>query len=176
MLKKISLSLALILILFLAYVGMQSPKYEISRQIKIGASAEKIFPYLNNSKLAERWGPWLEVDPGAKMNYSGPEEGVGSRSDWDSGGQLGTGSATITESLPNERVGIKLEYTKPMVMSQYSEYIVQSSGGETTVIWKVRGENSFVGRMMCVFMNMDKHVGGMFEKGLANLKTLVEKT
>jgi hypothetical protein len=31
-----------------------------------------------------------------------------------------------------------------------------------------------MGRLMCVFMDMDKKVGAMFEKGLSNLKTLVE--
>ncbi len=40
--------------------------------------------------------------------------------------------------------------------------------------WKVDGQNNFVGRLMCIFMNMDKMVGGMFEKGLAKLKTTVE--
>lgn len=176
MLKRILLSAGGLIALFLIYVGLQSPHYVISREIKINAPAEKVFPLLNNSKLAEKWGPWLEVDPNAKMAYSGPEEGVGSKASWDSSGQLGTGSATITESVPNKLVGIKLEYSKPMVMHQYSEYIVQANGNETTVTWKVNGENNFLGRLMCTFMNMDKMVGGMFEKGLSNLKNLVEKT
>jgi hypothetical protein len=180
MLKKIALSLAVLVAVFLGYVALQSPKYEISRQVTINAPAEKIFPYLNNSKLAEQWAPWMEEDPGVKMTYSGPDSGVGSKASWDSEGKLGTASATIVESVPNQRVGIQLEYVKPMTMSQYAEYIVQSNSGpagqETTVTWKVRGENSFVGRLMCTFMNMDKMVGGMFEKGLMKLKSITEKT
>jgi uncharacterized protein YndB with AHSA1/START domain len=175
MLKKIGIIVLAILAVFLGYVALQPSHYEISRQTTIHAPAEKIFPYLNSSKLAEQWGPWLEVDPQAKMTYSGPDQGVGSRSSWESTGHLGFGSATITESEPNRRVALALEYTKPMPMSQYSEYILQNTGPATTVIWKVQGENSFMGRLMCVFMNMDKMVGSMFEKGLLNLKTLVEK-
>lgn len=179
MLKKISLALAAVVAVILAIAALQNPKYVISREIKINAPAEKVFPYLNNAKLGERWGPWTEVDPAAKMVHSGPEEGVGARTSWDSTGQLGTGSATIVESVPLKLVGIKLEYTKPMEMHQYSEYIVQQNaqgGAETTVTWKVTGENNYTGRVMCLFMNMDKMVGGMFEKGLLNLKTLVEKS
>jgi uncharacterized protein YndB with AHSA1/START domain len=174
MIKKIGLALLAVIILFMGYVAIQPSDYTISREVSINAPAEKIFPYLNNQKLAEKWGPWLEVDPGAKMNYSGPDAGVGARAGWDSSGQLGTGSATIVESVPNERVGIRLEYVKPMNMTQDSLYLLNSSGNQSTVTWRVTGKNNFIGRLMCVFMDMDKVVGGMFEKGLSNLKKRVE--
>jgi hypothetical protein len=173
--KKIGIGLVAALALFLGYVAIQPADYVISRSTAINAPAERIFPYLNNSKLAEKWGPWLEADPQAKMVYSGPDAGVGSKASWDSPGQLGTGSATIADVRENQLVGIQLEYTKPMTMTQYSEYLVApSAGNQTTVTWRVTGKNGFPGRVMCVFMNMDKVVGGMFEKGLSNLKTLVE--
>ncbi len=173
--KKIGLAVLAVVTVFLAYVALQPADYEISREITINAPAEKIFPYLNNQKLAEQWGPWLETDPDAKMTYSGPDEGVGAKASWDGGKQLGTGSAMIVESVPNQKVGIRLEYVKPMGMTQDAQYLVTSQGAQSVVTWKVQGRNSFLGRMMCVFINMDKMVGGMFEKGLANLKTLAEK-
>lgn len=175
MTKKIAFALLGIVVLFLGYVAIQPSDYTISREITINAPVEKIFPYLNNQKLAEKWGPWLEVDPEAKMSYAGPDEGVGARASWDGGKQLGTGSATIVESIPNQKVGIRLEYVKPMNMVQDSEYLIRSSGAQNIVIWKVQGKNGFIGRMMCVFVNMDRTVGEMFEKGLSNLKTLVER-
>jgi uncharacterized protein YndB with AHSA1/START domain len=175
MIKKIAMGLGALLVVFLGYAALQSPDYTVAREITINAPAEKIFPYLNSSKLAEKWGPWMEVDPEAKMVYSGPDSGVGSRANWDGGKQLGTGSATIVESVPNQRVGIKIEYTKPMTMVQDSVYLIKSTGGKSTVSWVVTGKNSFMGRVMCHFVNMDKMVGGMFEKGLANLKALTEK-
>lgn len=176
MLKKIGLGVLALVALVMIYAAVQPEDYVISREIAIQAPAEKIFPYLNNQRLAERWGPWLEQDPEAKMNYSGPDEGVGAQASWDSKGQLGTGSATIVKSEANQLVGIQLEYTRPMHMTQYSEYIVKSGGEQTIVEWRVTGKNNFIGRLMCLFMNMDKMVGGMFEKGLANLKQVVEST
>lgn len=175
MIAKIAGALAVIVAGFLVFVALQPADYTISRQITINAPVEKIFPYLNNSKLAEKWGPWTEEDPEAKMVYSGPDEGVGSKASWDSPGKLGTGSATIVETIPNEKVGIKLEYTKPMTMIQDAEYLVQNNGSQTVVTWKVSGKNTFPGRVMCFFINMDKMVGSMFEKGLANLKALAEQ-
>ncbi|MEQ1877919.1 MAG: SRPBCC family protein [Bdellovibrionia bacterium] len=175
MVLKIGLGMVAVVAGFLVYVGFQPADYTIKRETTINAPAEKIFPYLNNQKLAEQWGPWLEVDPQAKMNYSGPDEGVGAQASWNSSGQLGSGSATIVDSVPNEKVGIKLAYTKPMDMEQDSLYLISSAGAQTIVTWQVTGKNSFLGRAMGVFMDMDKMVGGMFEKGLSNLKTLAEK-
>jgi hypothetical protein len=160
---------------FLVYVGFQSPDYVISREIAIQAPAEKIFPYLNNSKLFESWGPFKADDPTAQMNYSGPDEGVGSKTSWDSQGRLGTASATIVESVPLQKVGVRIEYLKPMQMIQDSEYLLRANGAESIVTWKVSGKNGFAGRLYCVFVNLDQKLGGMFEKGLSNLKTIVEK-
>lgn len=173
---KIGLGFLAVLALLIVYASMQSPDYRISREITIQASADKIFPYLSNSRLAQEWGPWSDIDPDAKMVLVGPESGVGSRTQWDGGKQLGTGSATIISIVPNQTVNIRLEYVKPMEMIQDSEYSIRIIGPEQSVVtWSVRGQNNLMGRFMCIFMNMDKRVGGMFEQGLAKLKALAEK-
>jgi len=38
----------------------------------------------------------------------------------------------------------------------------------------VRGDLALA--LMCLFMDMDKMVGGQFEKGLTNMKSVVEAT
>ena len=41
--------------------------------------------------------------------------------------------------------------------------------------WGFQGENSsFMGRIMGVFMNMDKAIGKDFEEGLSNLRGILE--
>lgn len=178
MLKKFTLLITGILVLCIAllfgYAAFQSPDYVISREIKINASAEKIFPYLNNQRLAQEWGPWLEVDPTARMTLIGPEAGVGSRTSWSGAKQLGTGSALVTESVTNQRVHIRLEYTEPTAMTQESDYIIAPAGDQSLVTWRVTGKNSLLGRAMCLVIDMDKMVGGMFEQGLNKLKKVVE--
>ncbi len=72
------LALVLAIAAFLLYVAFQSPTYVISRDRTFQATAEEIFPYINNSKLADSWMPWSEVDPKVQMTYRGPDEGVGS--------------------------------------------------------------------------------------------------
>ncbi len=173
--KKVLAVVAVLIGLFLAYVATKPSEMHISREIVINAPAESIFPYLNNGKKMEEWMPWSKVDPSVKMTYSGPAEGVGSTSKWTSTGQMGIGQAEIIESVSNQTVKTRLTYTKPMQMTQHSELTLVSQEYGTLVRWSVTGRNGFMSKLMCVFINMDKEVGGHFEQGLATLKGIVEK-
>ncbi len=174
MFKKVLLGLGLLIGGFLIYVAMQPAEFSVTREVAIKAPAEAIFPYINNSRKMNSWNPWSKVDPQAQMEFSGPEEGVFAKTSWDSKGQMGTGSATVMESVENGSVRTKLEYTKPFAMTQDAIISLIPSGDSTIVRWSVGGKNSFIGRVFCTFMNMDKQVGGTFEQGLATLKSMVE--
>jgi hypothetical protein len=50
---------------------------------------------------------WNESDPQMKSTYSGPEQGVGSTTEWESAGQMGKGKATVIESIANKEVKTK---------------------------------------------------------------------
>jgi hypothetical protein len=47
-------------------------------------------------------------------------------------------------------------------------------GNQTAVTWSVEGQNNFIAKAVCLFINMDQMVGGQFEKGLATMKSVVE--
>ena len=174
MLIKLLSVLALGLGGFLIYVAMQPAACTISREILIKASPESLFPHINNSKKMNAWMPWQDSDPGVKMQYSGPEEGVGAKSSWESSGKMGLGNAVVVESIPNKSVKTQLTYTKPMEMSQLAEVSLAPVDGGTKVKWSVEAHNGFVFRLIGTIMNMDKMVGGEFEKGLAKLKAMTE--
>lgn len=173
--KKILMALCLVVLGFLGYIAAQPADYMIFREVTIDATPEVIFPYVNNAKKMDTWNPWIELDPNVRMEFSGPEEGVGAKTSWSGGEKLGTGSATVTESIPPSVVRTQLEYTEPHVMTQRAEISLTPSGKQTVVRWSVSGENPFIGRVICFFMNMDKMIGGIFENGLNNLKAKVEE-
>lgn len=170
----IVLGLVVLLLVFVGYVATRPSQMQISRELLIGAAPDAIFPFVNSSKRADEWMPWRDDDPQVKMTYSGPEEGLGSTSSWTSVGRMGVGQAVIVESVKNQTVKTQLTYTKPMQMSQLAEFSLQAVEGGTLVRWSVSGKNSFAGRFFCLFMDMEKIVGGNFEKGLRNLKSKVD--
>jgi hypothetical protein len=81
---------------------------------------------------------------------------------------------TLTESRAAERIRIRLDFVKPMAGTSTAEFTFKPEGDRTAVTWAMSGQNNFISRAMCLFMNQDAMVGGYFEKGLANLKALTE--
>jgi len=57
-----------------------------------------------------------------------------------------------------------------------AEFTFKPEGNQTIVTWTMTGKNNFIGKAMCLVMNMDRMVGGEFEKGLADMKRIVEGT
>lgn len=170
----IVLALAFIaLILIVAVIG-QSNEFTVSRQIRIGAASEQIFPHVNELRNWEAWNPWGTLDPNCKMTYSGPPAGVGARYSWSGNNKVGAGSNTITESRPNELVRLRLEFLKPMAATNTADFTFQPDGDNTLVTWAMSGKRSFPGKLFGLILNCDKMCGGQFEKGLARIKSLVE--
>ena len=81
---------------------------------------------------------------------------------------------TITESRPNELVRCNLEFFKPMAGTSTAEFAFKPAGDQTSVTWSMSGKNNFIAKAFCLFVSMDKMVGGEFEKGLAQLKSVSE--
>lgn len=174
MLIKILLGLVVVIGAVIAVAAFQPPDYTISRSVVIKATPEKLFPYINSAEKSYSWMPWQEMDSKVQMSYSGPADGVGSVGSWKSDGQMGVGESTIIESVPNKLTKTKIAYVKPFEMNQLAEMSLDQGTDGTTVKWSVTGSNNIIGRVFGLFMNMDKMVGGNFEKGLTKLKTLVE--
>lgn len=81
---------------------------------------------------------------------------------------------TIQESRTNEFIRFHLEFFEPMAGTSSAEFRFKPDGKGTTVTWSMSGKNNFIGKAMCLVMNMDKMVGGQFDQGLASMKYIVE--
>lgn len=174
MLKKVLLALAAIIALVLIVAAFQPAEYRVTRSATIAAPAAKIFPEVNDFHRWANWSPWEKLDPAMKRTFDGPAAGVGASYAWEGNNDVGSGKMTITESKPAEAIRIKLEFIKPMPGLSPTEFIFRPEGSGTTVTWTMTGEKNYISKVVCLFMNMDKLVGGDFEKGLAALKANAE--
>jgi hypothetical protein len=111
-----------------------------------------------------------------KTTFEGPAAGTGASYSWVGNSQVGEGKMTITESRPSDLIKIKLEFIKPFAATNATDFIFTPSGNATYVKWTMAGDNNFIGKAFSLFMNMDKMIGGDFEKGLAQMKTVAEST
>ncbi len=155
--------------------SFQPEDFRIVRSATVKAPAPAVFEQVNNLRNWDSWSPWARLDPSMKKTFTGPEAGAGASYSWSGNSDVGEGRMTITESRPGELVAMKLEFLKPFEATNTAEFTFQSDGEKTTVAWAMSGKNSFMGKVFSLLMNMDKMVGGDFEKGLASLKAIVEK-
>jgi hypothetical protein len=108
------------------------------------------------------------------MTYAGPPAGVGASYEWAGNNKIGAGRNTITESKPGEWVRFRLEFFKPMTATNAVQFTFQPDGRRTVVTWTMSGQSSFCGKIFGLVVNCEKMCGGQFEKGLAQMKSLVE--
>jgi hypothetical protein len=175
MLKKILFGLAAIIAVFLAIVALQPAEFRVERSTVINAPVAVVFANVNDLRKWEAWSPWAKMDPGMKQTYEGAAAGVGAVTNWSGNDEVGEGRMTIVESRRNELIQIKLEFLKPFAATNITLFTFKpESDWTTTVTWAMTGENNFFFKALCLFMDMDKMVGGDFEKGLAALKSLAE--
>ena len=174
MIKIILLGLGAVIALILIIAAFQPGEFQVKRSLAIAAPPAVLFDQVNDHRKFVVWNPFGKLDPNVKNTFSGPATGVGSVCSWQGNRQIGAGSATIVESKPGELVRIRMDWKEPMAGVGNTDFTFKPEGGKTVVTWDMHSTNSYVGKIMCLFMNMDKMVGSQFEAGLANLQTLTE--
>jgi hypothetical protein len=174
MLKTVLIGLVAVVVVFLAVVALQPSAFRISRSATMAAPAPAVFAQVNDFRNWEAWNPWQKLDPAAKNTYSGPPAGPGAMCAWAGNSEIGEGRMTITESRPNELIRIKLEFLKPFEVTNTAEFTFEPAGNQTAVTWSMFGHNTLMGKAIGLFMNMDRMIGEQFEKGLADMNSIVE--
>lgn len=174
MLKKIVISLAAILVLLVGVIAMQPSEFHVARTTTIAAPAPVVFAQVNDFHKWEAWNPWAKIDPAMKQTYEGAPAGPGAGYSWAGNSGVGAGRMTIVDSHPSDLIRVKLEFFKPMAGTSTAEFTFKPEGDQTAVTWSMAGQNNFIGKAMCLVVNMDRMIGGQFEKGLAQMKAGAE--
>jgi hypothetical protein len=177
MLKWIVAGAAAVVVIFLVVVALQPSDFRIERSATMRAPAPAAFAQVNDFQNWRAWSPWEKVDPALKRQYEGPKAGNGAVYAWQGNKDVGEGRMTITESKPGELVRIKLEFFKPFAATNTAEFSFKPVAPDSTAVtWTMTGENNFLSKAICMFVDMDRMVGGMFEQGLTQMKTVVERS
>ena len=174
MLKKILIALAAIIAIFLIVVALQPSEFHFERTATMAAPPATVFDQVNDFHKWDAWSPWAKLDPSAKITFEGPPSGTGTIMTWAGNNQVGEGKMTLTESRPNDLVKINVDIVKPMEGSSASEFAFKPEGDQTAVTWSMSGRHNFLGKAMCLVMNGKKMMSDIMDKGLANMKSVVE--
>ena len=154
-------------------IALQPPEYRVERSMTIDAPPAEVFEHVNDFRKWEAWSPWVKSEPNAQYLYEGASSGKGAICKW-AGDKIGEGTMTIIDSVPPERIKVRLEFRKPMQANGEAEFFFKAENQKTTVTWTFQGEHVVLSKAMSLFMSMESMLGETMEKGLANLKQTVE--
>jgi hypothetical protein len=147
--------------------------YHIERTVSIDAPAEQVHRLTSDFRNGwPQWEPWAETDDSIETTYGDVVAGVGATQFWTS--RDGHGMLTITACDVTRGVEYDMAFNVDQYISKGKLSYTSTASG-TDVTWEMDGDVSGVIGKYFGYM-MDSTVGPMFEKGLANLKTAVERT
>lgn len=158
----------------LLYAASRPDSFRVERSATVHASPAKLHALINDLHQFNTWNPFEKGDPKAQGHYEGPPAGPGATYRF-AGGSSGSGSLRILDSAPT-RVRMELHMREPMEARNEVRFTLQPHGDATQVTWSMEGATPFVGKLIHVFIDMDRMVGGQFEAGLADLKQRAERT
>jgi len=167
--------IVLALIVLLLVAAMQPAAFKIERSAVVAAPPEKVYGLIEDFHQWSKWSPWERLDPSLQRTYSGAEKGTGAKYSWVGNKKVGEGRMTILDCQPPQKVVIKLEFLKPFAATNQAMFMLVPEGAGTRVTWSMTGNRPFMMKAFSLVMNMDKLVGGDFEKGLANMDAAVRQ-
>ena len=171
---KILVGIGVVVAGLATFVALRPSEYRVARRTTIAAPPSAVFAQVNDFHHWGAWNPWAKIDPAMQQRYEGSAAGVGAVYAWEGNKEVGEGRMTIVESRPHDRIRIKLEFLKPFAATSLAEFTFRPDGDRTDVAWSMTGDVNFVAKVVHLFMDMDKMIGGNFEKGLAAMKSVVE--
>jgi hypothetical protein len=174
MLTKILIAVAVIVVVLVIVVATRPSEFRVERTAVISAPAPAVFAHVNDFHRWGAWNPWAKLDPAMKQAYEGAPAGAGAIYTWAGNYEVGEGRMTLTESRPSDLIRIQLDFVKPFKATNTAEFTFKPEGNQTAVTWSMVGRNNVMAKAVHLFMNIDKMVGGQFEKGLAQMKSVVE--
>ncbi len=174
MLKTIGAVVFVAIVAILVLAATKPDTFVVERMITMNASPDKVRPLINDFHNWGQWSPWSKLDPGMKVTYSGAPSGVGAVYEWQGNSKVGAGRMQIVSVTPTKTT-IKLDFLKPFASHSTANFLIEPDGNGTRVTWVMDGPVTFFpGKVMSVFVSMDKMVGAEFDQGLANMKTAAE--
>lgn len=176
-LKWILIVVVSIIVLVLVTALFVKKEYAVEKQIEINKPKQEVYNYIVLLKNQNNFSKWATMDPAMEKTFSGVDGTVGFISAWTSENKnVGTGEQEITKIDPGKRIDYDLRFKEPMEDSNLAHMTVDSIGENKTLVkWGFNGKMDYPMNIMMLVLDFDKMIGGDFEFGLKNLKTILEK-
>ena len=150
----------------LMLIGFVLPgTWSAEASIRIEASPQQVFPYLNDLSQWDTWTNWGDID----SELSDPSRSVGASRTWDDP-SFGSGSVTITGSAPSSFVRYEVEVEGGASITGLLDIEILDRGRASQVTWREEGDLGRNPLMGYVARGMAKSQGAQLAEGLEKLR------
>ncbi len=165
--------LALVAVALFLVVPFFLPKSSMVEKSIIVAVAPKIaYDKVADFRTWNTWDPFSAADPESKLTFTGKDKTVGFARSWD-GKKIGSGTMTIAALEDSKKIVTKLQFGKEAGTPEASFTFEPVKEG-TKVTWGYKQENLKYPNEQWMGLMMGPMLGGAFDKGLVNLKKVLE--
>ncbi|ERJ59574.1 SRPBCC family protein [Sphingobacterium paucimobilis] len=159
------------LIAIILLVAAILPKnFHAGSTIVINKPSTEVFDYIKQIKKQGTYDSWSQQDPQIQKEYSGTDGTVGFTYTWKSK-KVGDGKQVITKIEEGKRVDMDLFFNGSDQANKSFIQVDSLSPNQSEVHWEINGKMPYPFNLMSIFYDMSKD----FDKGLATLKTILEK-
>lgn len=173
MLKLALLAVTILAVVVLILAASCPDVLRVTRSIDIKATPETIFPLINDFHRWDAWTPYNK-DQAMRKTYGTITAGKGATYAWEGNKDVGEGEIAITDTAPPGRIDLELHMIKPIEARNQVVFTLEPHGDMTRVTWTMNCKQNLPAKLVGLFMDMDKMVGGDFDKGLMSLRTVAE--
>ena len=151
--------------------------YAVEREITINKPKTQVFDYIKLLKNQDLYSVWLKRDSAAKKEYKGIDGTVGFVAAWSSSNKdVGKGEQEIAKIVEGERIDMKLRFIEPFEANDDAYMITEPvSETQTKVKWGFKGSMKYPMNLMLLCVDMEDMLGKDLQKGLDDLKVILEK-
>ena len=147
----------------------------IEKSIELERGAREVYDYLKMTRNQDNFSVWNMADPSMKKEYHGTDGNVGFVYGWDSTNKnVGAGEQEITGMEDLKSITYEIRFMRPMQNTGKSQFLLSAKENNITkVSWIFDSPSKFP---YSLFSPIFKRILGKdLEKGLQNLKVLLEK-
>jgi len=172
-LKILGVLILVIFALFLIVPIFLPKNTALSRSVVIAVAPKVAYDRVIDFKTWQTWDPFSATEPTAQFSTAGAEKKIGYSRSW-SGKKIGSGTMTLSALEEGKHLSTAMTFGKEPGTSEAFFDFEPVTGG-TKVTWGYHQENLKYPGQRIMGLMMNPMLGGAFDKGLANLKKVLEE-
>ena len=122
--------LVAIAVIILLLASAKPAAVAISRSITIHAPAPVVFELIDDLHNWPLWAPQDREDATMKREFVGEPRGAGAISTWKSRGSAGSGEMAVSQSIPDRRIEVHVDFNAPFVARNVNKFDLEPAGDD----------------------------------------------